>query len=186
MKKVTNTYRERVIKDITRGKDVLDIGSIAGDNRKLELWNEIKQSAKSVQGIDIQESSHEDIVCGNMETYDFKREFDVIIAGDVIEHVSNQGLFLDNLYKHLRSSGKLILTTPNAKWPTIVYRPCVEHTLWHDQYTFNRILSMHNFIIDDLVFYSGNDRNLNFPLNIIYAKRAMLAICKKDKVNVDD
>lgn len=48
------------------------------------------------------------------EQFDFSVKFDVIFAGDLIEHLSNPGLFLQSCRRNLADDGKLILTTPNA------------------------------------------------------------------------
>ena len=48
------------------------------------------------------------------ENFSFPVQFDVIYAGDLIEHIQNPGLFLDNCKKHLKSGGKLIINTPNC------------------------------------------------------------------------
>jgi len=41
-------------------------------------------------------------------------KFDVIIASELIEHLSNPGRFLDACTRHLSTTGKLVLTTPNC------------------------------------------------------------------------
>jgi 2-polyprenyl-3-methyl-5-hydroxy-6-metoxy-1,4-benzoquinol methylase len=48
------------------------------------------------------------------EEFSFDKKFDVIFAGDLIEHLTNPGLFLENAKRHLSSGGRLIITTPNA------------------------------------------------------------------------
>lgn len=40
--------------------------------------------------------------------------FDVIFAGDLIEHLTNPGLFLKCCDEHLKPGGRIVLTTPNA------------------------------------------------------------------------
>lgn len=40
--------------------------------------------------------------------------FDYIFAGDIIEHLSNPGLFLNRCAEYIAPEGKLILTTPNS------------------------------------------------------------------------
>ena len=50
----------------------------------------------------------------NVESFEFKEKFDVILALDLIEHVTNVGLMLDQAKKHLAPGGKLIVSTPNA------------------------------------------------------------------------
>ena len=42
------------------------------------------------------------------------RKFDVIVTGEILEHLPNQGLFLENAERHLKKKGVQILTTPNA------------------------------------------------------------------------
>ena len=133
--------REKIILSRMAGKDVLDIGSI-GQTESYSLWDLYKNSDyKSLTGIDLSDAESEtkevfkveklrdsSIVHGNMENHTFDRMFDLIIAGDVIEHVENQGLFLRNILKHLKDGGELIITTPNAKWPIVFFPPNPTHT----------------------------------------------------------
>jgi len=48
------------------------------------------------------------------ENFKFDKKFDIVFAGDLIEHLVNPGLFLDNVKTHLKPDGKLIITTPNT------------------------------------------------------------------------
>ena len=123
-------YREKRILELIENKDVLDIGSL-GQSDEYCLWNIISDHCRSITGVDLPESSqtakklftldnlaHQNdprIIYGNMETITLQEKFDVVIAGDIIEHVSNQGLFLDNIYKHLRDSGKACYYDPQCK-----------------------------------------------------------------------
>jgi 2-polyprenyl-3-methyl-5-hydroxy-6-metoxy-1,4-benzoquinol methylase len=186
--------REKIIKEIITNKDVLDIGSI-GQTSSYSLWEILKEAkTKSLTGIDLPDAKEmavekfkitEDrlpketnIVFGNMETYIFNRQFDVIIAGDVIEHVENQGLFLNNIRKHLRQDGILILTTPNAKWPSVIMKPNETHTLWHDRYTLERILNNCGMYIYKLKYYYGNKKKYFFLLRPFILKQGILVLCK--------
>ena len=48
--------------------------------------------------------------------------FDVIIAGEVIEHVYNTDNFLEEIYRTLKPKGYLIISTPNlASWWDRIY-----------------------------------------------------------------
>ena len=157
---------------------MLDIGSV-GQSCEYDLWNMIRTEAKSLVGIDTMPSDDDNVVLGSMETYDFGKKFDVIIAGDVIEHVSNQGLFLDNIYCHLNNHGTLILTTPNAKWPTVFLKPNPTHTLWHDKYTLSYTLDLHGFQIKHFQYYYGNKPYYGYMKRILALRQGMLAICNK-------
>lgn len=48
------------------------------------------------------------------ESFSFDITFDVIFAGDIIEHLSNPGTFLEVALRHLKPNGRLIITTPNC------------------------------------------------------------------------
>ncbi len=166
-------YRNDLIVPYVSGKRVLDIGSV-GQTGEYCLWNVLNENVASLVGVDLPDAmdtaeqefnvlgaanAHANdtrIRLGNMETIDLSEKFEVVVAGDVLEHVSNQGLFLDNIRNHLSDGGKLIITTPNAKWPTVALEPNATHVLWHDIFTLKTILDMHNFKIEHWQFYFGN------------------------------
>lgn len=185
--------REKIIVDLIRGKRVLDVGSL-GQSDEYCLWNIVAKYAGYAKGVDLpegvsvltetfdtrKEGCHHGldrrIVYGNMETIDLGERFDVVVAGDVIEHVSNQGLFLDNIKKHLQPNAKLVLTTPNAKWPTVMFRPNITHALWHDIYTLKAILSRHGFSIECWRYYVGNKPHYNLLKKILAWRQQILVI----------
>jgi len=186
-------FKEKKILSIVAGKDVLDIGSV-GQTVSYNMWEAYKKvELKSLTGIDLPgvkettqevfqrsvDDSDERIVFGNMEDYQFNRKFDVAVAGDVIEHVNNQGLFLQNIHKHLKDDGRFVFTTPNAKWLTVILKPNPTHTVWHDKYTLERILDMNGFKMSEFYFYRGNKPRYWFPKNILAWRQAMLVVCKK-------
>jgi len=182
--------REELIKKYVENSTVLDIGSI-GQTDSYSLWNLYKHfHTKALVGIDIEGITGEnqklfnksqpdfinEIVIGNMETYCFNRKFDVIVAGDVIEHVENQGLFLLNIKNHLVKDGKLIITTPNAKWPTVFLHPNPTHTLWHDIHTLNRILQINGFKVDYYRYYFGNKKHYNLWQKLLTLRQSIIVI----------
>lgn len=186
--------REKIILQLIKDKEVLDIGS-TGQTSAYSLWNILKRAAtKSLTGIDLTSAdedakkyfnvqnpemlSEDNILKGNMETYSFDKKFDVVIAGDVIEHVENQGLFLNNIRNHLKPEGILILTTPNAKWFTVLSKPNPTHTLWHDKSTLKRILECCGFVIIDFKYYPGNKEKYFLLARPLIIRQNMLVICK--------
>ena len=48
--------------------------------------------------------------------FPFESEFDVIGSFDVLEHIENDGLALQNIHKALKNNGGLILTVPQHQW----------------------------------------------------------------------
>jgi len=172
--------REDIVKSYVKGKDVLDVGAV-GQTRHYNLWEDIKVMTRSLTGIDIAPSPDKDIVQGNMETYSFGKKFDVIVLGDVIEHVDNQGLLLDNLRRHLKEDGVIIMTTPNAKWPTVFLPTNPTHTLWHDKRTISAIVERHGFSIAGFRYYYGNKSRYNPLVRLFIKRQQMLVICKLKK-----
>ena len=53
-------------------------------------------------------------VCADVQDLDLGRQFDTIIAGEIIEHLENPwAVFYKAVRKHLKRGGQLIITTPN-------------------------------------------------------------------------
>lgn len=172
--------REAIIKSYAMDKEVLDVGAV-GQTGAYNLWDEIKPVAKELVGIDIMSSGNEGVVQGDMETYSFGRKFDVIVLGDIIEHVNNQGLLLDNCHRHLKNDGILVITTPNAKWPTVFMPTNRTHTLWHDKFTMETLLGRYGFKVKEFRYYFGNKRKYNFLQRIFTWKQSMLFVCGIEK-----
>jgi len=73
-------------------------------------------------------------------------DFDIIHAGDVIEHLSNPGDFLYFCKNNLKSHGKIVITTPNpiCKYSLPAYRKYgflanMEHTCWISPTNMNEL-----------------------------------------------
>ena len=64
------------------------------------LFRQIAAINPDVTGIDIDSvgiehllNRHYNVICDNVETMSLGRTFDVIVAGEIIEHLENPGLF---------------------------------------------------------------------------------------------
>ncbi len=149
------------IENLVKGKDILDLGSVGCDfNPKILPIEVIKHCAKSYIGIDLKPSDNPHIRQGNAETIYLHKKFDVIVAGDIIEHLYNPGLFLQNMKKHLKNDGVLFISTPNIRSRCVLpfYKTNPEHTLWHDRWTIQTLLAGYGYAIQNLYFYPGNQR----------------------------
>ncbi|MBI2030230.1 class I SAM-dependent methyltransferase [Candidatus Kaiserbacteria bacterium] len=100
---------------------VLDVGCFGQGIKKDDSnWPHaiLKSRAKEVYGIDLElpdeYKNDSRYKVASAEDFSFPVRFDTIFAGDLIEHVSNPGLFLNCVRKHLQPNGILILTTPNT------------------------------------------------------------------------
>jgi len=111
--------RVRQVLDLVGEKKViLDVGCGIGEIGTLLIQNKNK-----VYGVDISPTAakragkrgliakHSDI---EKEGISFRNNyFDVVVAGEVIEHVFDTGQFLEEIRKKLKKRGELVLTTPN-------------------------------------------------------------------------
>ncbi len=114
------------------GRSVLHVGAAGSPCTKSHaqqgrlLHVALQGKCKELVGLDLDKSAIEvlreecqitDTLYGNAEDLDklFPAErFDTILAGDVVEHMSNIGLFFRSARKVLKPGGDLIVTVPNA------------------------------------------------------------------------
>jgi len=91
--------------------------------------------------------------------------FDVVLAGELIEHVSNPGLLLDSAAGCCKPDGKIVITTPNGLRfsnmlscliRTEVVHP--DHTLTFTPSTLTKLLVRHNLETADLLLFQGDGR----------------------------
>lgn len=158
--------RFEFIKDYIMGKDVLDLGCLEYSERNASkpewLHGMIVQTAKAV-GVDI--IGGQGIIQADVQDPDFNlcRRFDVVVAGELIEHLGNQAVFLENVRKHLKPDGKLIISTPNAANMGIFLRRVLKlhggisqakgHVLIHDERTLGMILEKHGFQVERIAYW---------------------------------
>lgn len=162
-------------------KDILhlgatDKGSIIGH----VLHKTMMTIAKSVIGLDIDRDGIEKakkegiqniFYCnveniGDIKMSSFRKEFDIILAGEIIEHLSNPGLFLENIKGFFSSKTEMIITTPNAlclhryiyTFFTGYERVHPEHMCYFSYNTLKELLVRHGFIIKETYYYTlGNN-----------------------------
>lgn len=160
------------------GKDVLDVGSaelVGTVNReKLARWpfHVIRELASSVVGVEKDPEQVEalrargyDVVQGDAEEFAMGRCFDVVFAGELIEHLSNPGRFLGAAHRHLTPNGVLLLTTPNRfdihALRSVVGRNDVPkytklaagHVFYFDVHSLDHLLSRHSFETFEVGYY---------------------------------
>lgn len=100
---------------------LLDIGCGDGTFTKL-----LKKNKAIVYGVDIESVAVEKAKKNGIRAYKnnidteslpFKDNyFDVIVAGEIIEHMYDPDRLLDEIHRTLKPSGTAILTTPNLSW----------------------------------------------------------------------
>lgn len=127
------------------------------------LHEHIEGVAKVCYGLDIVDCPHiENFYQVDLEQADSLPRIaglDVIIAGEIIEHLSNAGRFLDLL----RAAGvRVILTTPNCysraglrHMEQGVENVNAEHSAWYSYQTLKTLVERHGFEIRHWAWYNG-------------------------------
>ena len=156
-----------------KGKKVLDLGCVRHSaDYSLDDFNwlhkKIKDVADSVLGVDYLQdevkklrAKNYNIIYGDVsEKLDINDSFDVIIAGDLVEHLTNFHCFFQNIIRLLKSDGVLIITTPNPFYAdlffycafkkNIIVNP--EHTCFIDPITLNQLISRFNLEIEEIYY----------------------------------
>lgn len=172
------------IQDLCKDKKVLHLGATDApetidavkNNRLLHL--KIKEVSSSLVGLDInaemikwlsQNQQIDNIRYGNIEfTEDYPQEdFDIVVAGEIFEHLSNQGKALDAIKATITPTTKLIITVPNAYSLKGFIRAVTkeelihpDHTLHHSPYTLKSLLKRHGFIIQSYFSYVNGGQGL--------------------------
>ena len=99
------------------GKKVLDVG--CGDG---EIGARLLSKGNEVYGLDISESCvirakdrgiRAEVIDLEEGNFPFKDHFDVVLAGEILEHVFDTKSFLGKIHKSLKDKGELVLSTPN-------------------------------------------------------------------------
>lgn len=115
--------RAAYLSDLARGKDVLDVGIvehfIEAAHSPGWLHRHIANAASSCLGVDLLPEVEKLARAGfNVRVADLAQApldqtFDLIIAGEVLEHVDAPGRFMKNCATMLRPEGQLAITVPN-------------------------------------------------------------------------
>jgi 2-polyprenyl-3-methyl-5-hydroxy-6-metoxy-1,4-benzoquinol methylase len=174
-----NKDRISYIRQLATGLDVLDVGCTGKkENGRIPhagatLHQSIKPVCKSLVGVDVDadgirliEQEGFTVLCDDITSMNLKHTFDIIIAGEVIEHLLNPGLALQNLGKHLRHNGRLVVTTCNPFYyrqqSKILRRGSIqvhgEHVAWYDPLTISVMLGDSGFRIIKGVWLSSQKR----------------------------
>lgn len=145
--------RTSFIKNNIKGK-TLNIGCSDGSLHK-QIYDE------NVYGIDIKvDRNIKNFVRGDAHEMPFKnRCFDVLIAGEVIEHLYDPERFLRECKRLLQKGGILIVTTPNRKsWVNRLLKSSFhhEHISLFDNESLKALISEY-FYLEQFFFLSYDE-----------------------------
>lgn len=136
------------------GRSVLDLGCASGWRRPDWFHGLIAREAVELVGIDVDAAAVRELerrgfrtLVADATSFDLGRAFDVVHAGELIEHLDDARGFMDSVRRHMRADSQLVLTTPNAFCiSNFVYRlggkAAVhgEHVSWYCEDTLTHLL----------------------------------------------
>jgi 2-polyprenyl-3-methyl-5-hydroxy-6-metoxy-1,4-benzoquinol methylase len=166
------------LREVVRGRLVVDLGFVdegqMGAKRGRGTWlhDVIAAEARATVGIDADakgvEHAHAlgfDARTGDVESRESLAALgvepaEVVVAGELIEHLDRPGDFLEAVKELVAPDGRLVLTTPNAHALTNVLgglagRELVnpDHVSWLSWRTLETLLSRHGWRIESLSYY---------------------------------
>ncbi len=148
------------------GKRVLEFGASG------PMHDAIVKAARTCVGVDRLDSNDGNNIVIGFDLDDVSKQtlplgdatsgFDIIVCGEVIEHLSNPGWFLTRL-KRQYPGVPVIITVPNAfatagrQW-LAKGKECVndDHVAWYSPKTLSVLLNRAGYTYADLFYYNGD------------------------------
>lgn len=201
--------RVSVILEACAGKRVLHLGctnspytseSLAAGTL---LHEKLLSVAASVHGFDndvaslemMSKAGYRDLHVADLEaleSIDFKNEIDIIVAGEIIEHLSNPGRFLEGVKTLMGEHTTLLITTINAysgmrfvqyalRGRGGVAEPVhPDHVAYYSYSTLNLLLKRAGFAVDDFMFYDiGPEHRPYLPLHYWWLNALSVFVSKQ-------
>ncbi len=168
--------------EMCAGKKVLHLGCTnapytqeAIDNDML-LHFELEKTAASIYGIDADQKGLDTLKSHsttnlyfadleNLASLDLNETFDVIVAGEMIEHLNNPGLFLNGIRRFMNSETRLLITTINAYCGMRFFQYGLrgkrgkaepvhpDHVAYYSYSTLSLLLKRHELNVESFLFY---------------------------------
>ena len=163
------------LREICRGKRVLHPGCSSGQfiqdriDRSSLLHGILQKEAQDIYGVDLDSASlavmrrlgFDNLYEGNAERLDelsLDETFDIVLAGDLIEHVTRPGAMLDGIKRFMHpDTGRFVVSTPNAfglhfqmrRWMGN-YSEHPEHVCFYSPETLQHLLERHGYGVQEM------------------------------------
>ena len=176
--------RHRALVEAARGKRVVHVGfvdELAASKLAQGVWlhSRLAGAAESLVGVDADEDG---VAWARSEGFEAHvvdaqspdavaglglEPADLVVAGEVIEHLDAPGPFLRAMRVLARPDGRLVLTTPNAYRVLNFLAPLSgaelvhpDHTAWHSPRTLRTLLERSGWSVDDVAYYRNPRRRV--------------------------
>jgi len=157
---------------LANGKNVLDVGVVEHFSKSSEdenwLHGKLCHHSKTCLGVDILEQEVKvlaaqgyNVILWDLTDKALPNKFDLIIVGDVVEHLENPSALFRNLSHMLQPHGRIVISTPNPWYVNVVvknfkkgypFTDSADHVGWYDASTLCEIASRTGLV---LIKYSG-------------------------------
>lgn len=171
-----------LIRDVSSGKSVLHLGCTnypytdeAIENGML-LHTELEKAAGELYGFDYDQRGLDilaergttnlfQVDLEKLNEVELDRTFDVIVAGEMIEHLNNPGLFLSGIQRFMDRSTVLLLTTVNAYCAMRFLQYGLagrggkaepvhpDHVAYYSYSTLSHLVKRHGLTVEKFLFY---------------------------------
>jgi SAM-dependent methyltransferase len=180
---------EQILKHVV-GQDVLDVGCaghIPKPGSPYWLHGRLREKFTSVVGIDLhaeniqklRDAGYDNVYVQSAEDFKVDGKFDSIVAGELIEHLSNPGSFLECCRTHLKDNGRVVLSTPYAfsllfilyaflKYPKTCEND--EHTVWFCPRTLTVLAERYGFRVMNWELIENYEFDNASGLYILFAR----------------
>lgn len=186
--------KEPILLELCCGKTVLNLGCVNHTVEAIDYPSfqhaALAKVAKVIVGLDYEPGGVEelqrrgyDVRLADAQNFNLSQEFpdgfEVVIASEIIEHLSNAGLFLDCIAKHLAPDGVLVLTTPHAYGIAFFLEVMVfgeerindDHTATFSKKNLSHLLDKHGLAIVDFYWLTQDSSTLyvhkNWTTNVV-------------------
>jgi len=182
MNRIPITNRVDLLMEACRGRHVLHLGCTNYPYTKESLaegsllHGKLAEISESISGFDndtfslelMRDAGFDHLYEADLERLaetEFNKSVDVIVAGEMIEHLSNPGLFLEGIKRFMSDETELLITTINAysalrfvqyalRGKGGVNEPVhPDHVAYYSYRTLNLLLERHGFQCDNFMFY---------------------------------
>lgn len=183
--------RQDLVVQMCRGKRVLHLGCVdegvlheryaSGELLHLKLI----KAARELWGVDISQQGIEflssqgipNLIVADVEQIHTvsalkDKEFDVIVASELVEHLGNPGAFLSALSDLMMASTTTILTVPNAYRLGTLTRMLKreeyvhpDHNYWFSYKTITTLVQKYDYLIENMYVYSSEHPGVRWCLS---------------------